>query len=159
MHDWHARVRSEQGVAAVEAALVSTFLMPLVMGVLFWGQYFWKAQDVPELTPYVPQDAIVGNFCSADQLVNEVKNVVLTNLTTVAGNNDIGLSGITLSDITANVISPVVSSVPTLGATVQVSVRIPLVSSLGSLLPNNGAVIKETTLRLENVTLSTGTCH
>jgi Flp pilus assembly protein TadG len=39
------RARTERGAAAVEAGLVSTILMPLMVGVLVYGNYFWHAQN------------------------------------------------------------------------------------------------------------------
>jgi Flp pilus assembly protein TadG len=36
------RARAERGAAAVEAGLVSTILMPLMVGVLVYGNYFWQ---------------------------------------------------------------------------------------------------------------------
>ena len=49
------RARCERGVAAVEAGLVTTVLMPLLVGVLVWGNYFWHAQKVEPYAARLPQ--------------------------------------------------------------------------------------------------------
>ena len=141
----------QSGAAAVEAGLVTTFLMPLLIGVLFYGNYFWHAQKVDAYAPRIAQGGIVGSQLTCDELVDRVKATVLSTVNGVRGS---GLPLLTADQITADVIEVL----PTVGAVVRVGVHVPVASSLTSLLPNNGAVVTETTMRLQNVTLSTSSC-
>jgi len=51
----------ERGAAAVEAALVcSALLIPLLLGVITWGDYFFRAQRVDTLAPGVPVGGVAG---------------------------------------------------------------------------------------------------
>jgi len=53
----------ERGAAAVEAALIcSALLIPLLLGVITWGDYFFRAQRVDTLAPGVPVGGVAGEF-------------------------------------------------------------------------------------------------
>ena len=54
MRPWLKFARPERGVAAVEAGLVTTFLMPLMMGVFVYGNWFGQLQDIPGITARAP---------------------------------------------------------------------------------------------------------
>lgn len=137
----------QRGAVAVEAALVlSFFVIPLLLGVLTWGEYFWRAQKVDTHAPRIPAGMLVGTF-SCDSLVSEVK-------TTVAGTaTDLDPSlPVSTSDVTVSVIE----QLPEVGVVVRVSVRTSVVSSVTSLvpLPNGGDVVTDFTQRLDDVVIS-----
>lgn len=147
------RRADEQGAVAVEAALfLSVVLIPLLLGVVTYGMYFWKAQQVAPLSQRLPLDSIVGQFdCS--QLVDRVKTTVQNALPAVSGlfNNQLPLTaiGVTVIDV-----------LPTIGVDVSVSITLPGSTDLGGLLPlpNGGNIVSEATYRLENVQLTTAGC-
>jgi hypothetical protein len=145
--------RGERGAVAVEAALfLSVVLIPLLLGVITYGMYFWKAQQAEPLSQRLPLNNIVGSFNCA-QLVDRVKTTVQSALPSVSG-----LFGdqLPLTDIGVTVINVL----PTVGVDVSVSIRIDGGSQLGGLLPlpNGGDIISEATYRLDNVTLTTAGC-
>jgi hypothetical protein len=145
--------RSDGGAVAVEAALfLSVVLIPLLLGVISYGMYFWKAQQIAPLSQRLPLDSIVGQFDCA-QLVDRVKTTVQNALPSLTGLVDGPLP------LTAIGVS-VVNVLPTVGADVSVSITIPGGSTLGGLLPlpNGGDVVSEATYRLQNVTLTTAGC-
>lgn len=146
--------RDGAGAAAVEAALVlSAVVLPLLLGVLSYGQYFWQAQHVGVYQPRLPESSIVGTFTCA-QLVDQVKTTVQGSLPAVQG---VAGNVLPLSDIGVQVLDVL----PTIGATVQVSVSVPADTALGGLvpLPNGGNVVTEATYRLDNVMLTTDSCR
>lgn len=145
--------KDEQGAVTVEAALLlSVLLLPLLIGVVSFGMYFWKAQQVAPLSQRLPLDSIVGQFNCA-QLVDRVKTTVQNALPAVSGlfDNQIPLDaiGVTVLDV-----------LPTIGADVSISITLPGTSTLGGLipLPNGGNLISEATYRLDNVELTTAGC-
>lgn len=145
--------RDEHGAVAVEAALfLSVVLIPLLLGVITYGMYFWKAQRVAPLSQRLPLDSIVGQFDCA-QLVDRVKTTVQNALPSVSGLFD---NQLPLTDIGVTVINVL----PTVGADISVSITIPGSDTLGGLLPlpNGGDVVSEATYRLDNVTLTTAGC-
>lgn len=144
--------RSDDGAAAVEAALViGLFLMPLLSGVLVYGDYFWRAQKVGEYAERAPIDGIAGRFETCGELVDRVRSTVSS-----AAATNLDGTPIPLSDITVHV----VELLPSVGAVVEVSVRTDVTSSLSSLfpLPHGGAVLTEMTVRLDDVVVTTSSC-
>lgn len=145
--------KDEQGAVTVEAALLlSVVLLPLLIGVVSFGMYFWKAQQVAPLSQRLPLDSIVGQFdCS--QLVDRVKTTVQNAL---PGLSDLFGGQIPLTAIGVTVIDVL----PTVGADVSVSITLDGVSNLGGLLPlpNSGDIVSEATYRLDNVQLTTAGC-
>lgn len=145
----HARRRDsgQRGAVAVEAALVlSFFVLPLLLGVLTWGEYFWRAQKVDTRAPRIPPGMLVGTF-SCDSLVSQVR-------TTVAGIvTDLDPS---LPVSASDVVVEVVEQLPEVGVVVRVSVRTSVASSVTSLipLPNGGNVVTDFTQRLDDVVIS-----
>jgi hypothetical protein len=144
-----ARARTQRGVAAVEAGLISTVLMPLLLGVLVYGNYFWHAQKVDAYAARIPSGAIQGAGLTCEQLVERVKDTVVASVNSLAEG-----AGIDESDVAVQI----VEVLPTVGAVVSVSVSVPVVSSLASILPNGGSVVTDTLVRLDNVTLTTTSC-
>jgi hypothetical protein len=145
--------RSERGAVAVEAALfLSVVLIPLLLGVITYGMYFWKAQQAEPLAQRLPLNNIVGQFNCA-QLVDRVKTTVQSALPSVSGlfGNQLPLTDIGVT---------VINVLPTVGVDVSVSIRIDGAGQLGGLLPlpNGGDIISEATYRLDNVTLTTAGC-
>lgn len=154
------RARSEDGLAAVELGLVTTMLAPLMMGVLFWGNYFWQAQKVPPYAPHLAATDIIAGQHDCQQLLDAVASAVASNANVVAGNNmpDLGADDVT-TELVQDTVTDTTDAVPDLGATVKVKVKVPVVKQFNSLLPNDGAVVTEALLRLEDVTVTTDTCR
>jgi len=145
------RARSERGAAAVEAGLVTTVLMPLMVGVLVWGNYFWHAQKVEPYATRLPQGAVVGYELSCQEVVDLVKQAVV-DLSDPVG--DTYAPELALDDV----IVTVVEVLPDASVVVSIGVKTNVGSSLASWLPNDGEVVSETTTRLENVTVATSVC-
>ena len=146
--------RESRGAAAVEFALMAAFvLVPLVMGVLYYGMYFWKAQAAGAIPSTLPTNGINGRFATCGELVTAVKNTLVgvsPNITGTVGDP------LQASDIVVSV----VELLPVVGAVVKIQLTIPVLDELGGLLPlpNGGAVVTELTTRLDNVVVTTGTC-
>ena len=143
----------ERGAAAVEAGLVvSVLLVPLVVGVLQWGDYFWRAQRVNSLSPPIAAGAVAGTFTCAG-----LKTVVAGEVasTVAALNPDLGT--ISASDVTVTVLE----MLPSVGVIVQISIRSDAPSGLSSLvpLPNDGAMVVEFVQRLSDVKVSDTVCR
>lgn len=145
------RARSQRGAAAVEAGLVTTVLMPLMVGVLVWGNYFWHAQKVEPYAARLPQGAVVGYNLSCEEVVSLVKQAVV-DLSDPVG--DTYAPTLALDDVVVTV----VEVLPDASAVVTIGVRTNVGSSLASWLPNDGEVVNETTMRLENVTVDSSVC-
>ena len=138
-------------MAAVEAGLVTTVLMPLMVGVLVWGNYFWHAQKVEPYAARLPQGAVVGYNLTCAQVVSLVKQAVV-DLSDPVGDTyapELGLDDVTVT---------IVEVLPDASAVVNIGVKTNVGSSLASWLPNDGEVVSETTMRLENVTVDTSVC-
>jgi hypothetical protein len=145
--------RSERGAAAVEAGLViSLFLIPLVLGIITYGSYFWQAQKVEPLTSRLPLQNIVGTF-NCNELIDRIKTTVKSALPSITGlvGTDLPLSAIGVSAIRA---------LPTVGVDVTVSLGLHSPFDLNGLipLPNGGQLLSEATYRLDNVKLTTAGC-
>ena len=145
--------RGERGAVAVEAALfLSVVLIPLLLGVITYGMYFWKAQQAEPLSQRLPLNSIVGQFNCA-QLVDRVKTTVQSALPSVSGlfGDQLPLTAIGVT---------VINVLPTVGVDISVSITIDGTGALGGLLPlpNGGDIISEATYRLDNVTLTTAGC-
>jgi hypothetical protein len=146
--------RTDRGAVAVEAALaVSVILVPLMLGVFYYGYFLWKAQSQPLLDPNVDQAAFVGELCGPE-LLDRVRAAALV----TAENLDDGTHlPISLTDITATVVSFVPNG---LGVDVRVSISAPVLEEKLSFLPlpNNGRIVSDALIRLENVRLKTAGC-
>ena len=145
--------RGERGAVAVEAALLlSLVLIPILLGVITYGSYFWHAQNVQPLSSRLPLDDVVGEFNCA-QLVDRVKTTVANALPGVSSalGDSVPLTSIGVT---------VVNVLPTVGVDIVLSISLPALNQLGGLLPlpNGGSLISEATYRLDNVTLTTAGC-
>lgn len=145
---------SDRGSVAVEAALVvSLLLTPFFLGVLYYGQYFWKAQRVGTLDVAIPQGQLAGSYCGTDVLLSRVKELLVGNLSVLG--DQLGVP-VAASDVTVSV----VRILPDLGVDLNVAVSVPVVDEIAGLLPlpNNGAVVKDLTTRLSNVSVNLTSC-
>jgi hypothetical protein len=146
------RRRTERGAAAVEAALVCSFvLIPLLLGVLLYGSWFWQAQKVDPLASRLPVDGVSGTFSCAE-LVDQVRTTVANALTA----DSLGVS------VPAEAIAvEVVNVLPDVGAYVHVTIDVPASEQLGGLLPlpNGGSLVSEATYRLNDVVVTTSSCR
>lgn len=156
MSDCGAKTRRpESGAAAVEGALVSAFvLIPLLAGLLLWGSYFWKEQQVSLYPPRLSQSLAVGT-CTASEITSRVTStaadaIFALNATTLQG------LGITSASAVASYLSVTVASVPGVGADVTVSLDLPGTGALGGLVPGTDAVLRDVTQRLSYVSVTTG---
>jgi hypothetical protein len=150
-----ARPRGARGAVAVEAALMlSVILMPLMLGVFYYGYFLWKAQSQPLLDPNVDQAAFVGDLCGPE-LLARVRDTVLVTATNLDDGTHLPIS---LSDITATLVDPLATG--TLGVDVRVSISAPVLQEKLSFLPlpNNGRLVSDALIRLENVRLKTAGC-
>lgn len=149
----HRRGERERGAVAVEAAFIlSVVLIPLLLGVITYGMYFWRAQAAEPLASRLPLVNIVGTFNCA-QLVDRIKTTVQNALPEVSGLID---GVLPLEDIGVRVIEVL----PTIGVVVEVSIKVGGTDALSGLLPlpNGGALLSEATYRLENIKLTTAGC-
>jgi hypothetical protein len=146
---WFNRARAERGAAAVEAGLITTFLMPLMMGVFVYGNWFWQLQDVPALAARAPYGSIQGSGLTCQGLIDRVEATVVANATAVGSAIPIDADDVTVT---------VLEVLPVVGAIVKVEVSASLGSSFTAILPDGGRVHSETTVRIDNVTLNVASC-
>jgi hypothetical protein len=146
-----------RGAVAVETALLLSFLLaPLLLGVLYYGAYFWKAQSAPVLDTSIDQAGFVGTFCTGrlPELVDRVRSAVLLNVQNLDQGTALPVS---LGDITATVVGYVPDG---LGVDVAVSITSKVLSHTLSILPvpGDGSITTDAMIRLENIKISTGSC-
>lgn len=145
------RGRGEHGAVALEGGLVMAFvLLPLLLGMLQLGHYFWGAQRIDAVTPGVPLGSVVGTFsCAA--LEDGVAEAV------VAAVAELQLDApLTRDDVEVQVVEVGAG----VGATVQVHLEVAVTGGLASLLPlpGGGALVTDFTQRLDDVTVTETTC-
>jgi hypothetical protein len=130
----------QRGAAAVEAALVISFLLvPLLVGVVKFGFLIWDQQKQPPYDARIAPSEIVGRFDCA-QLVERVRTTVVDNSAALA------------TPLAADsVVVDVVEAAPTVGVLVEVRVNVPEASG-------SGPLVAEAASRLDHVTLTTETC-
>lgn len=149
--------RGERGAAAVEAGLlISAVLVPLMLGVINYGYYFWQLQRIPELDPNLDQSSLVGTYCVGQipDLLTRVRKAALVAADNLDDGNDLPLS---LSDITATVVS---YTPGTLGLIVEVGFSTNVIDELVSFLPlpDDGNLVSGAQVRLQNVKITSGSC-
>jgi len=147
------REHDERGSVAVEAALFLTVvLVPLLLGIITYGNYFWQAQKAQPLSARLPLQSIVGEFNCA-QLVDRIKTTVQNAMPQVTGLIDDQLPldaiGVHVDDVLGSV-----------GVDVTVTLTFEASLALGGLipLPHGGNLVTEASYRLDNVTLTTASC-
>lgn len=134
--------RSESGAAALEFGLiVGTILIPLLLGVIQYGWYFYVAQTTGGAATHVTRRLSVGDCWGSGQALTFVKNEVASNpaMTTVA-------------------VTPTSNASAVIGTT-QLSVTVTSNGNLISLfpLPNGGTITRTVKTMIEDTT-SSGTC-
>jgi Flp pilus assembly pilin Flp len=152
MRDVRARLRrrNQSGVAAVEAGLISALLSPLMIGVLAYGQYFWEAQS-KAVDPQVDQGAVYGAYLSCEDLRTVLRETVVANAAHASSGTPIDAG-----DVTAEIVDFVPHQ---LGVDVTVSVRVSVAqSAMSGLLPDDGEVVSDTSVHLDNVRLDVESC-
>jgi Flp pilus assembly protein TadG len=148
------RRRDQRGVAAVEAGLISALLSPLMIGVLAYGQYFWAAQR-ETVAPRVDQAAVYGAFGSCESLRTLLRDTVVANVNKVAAASG-DKTHVDASQVTAQIVDFVPHQ---LGVDAKLSVRVSVAqSALSGLLPNDGEVVSDTSVHLDNVRLDVQAC-
>lgn len=148
-----AERRHERGAAAVEAVLVfSVLLVPLFLGIVTWGDYFWRAQRVDTLAPGVPVGGVAGEFSCQG-----LKDTVASSVAHAVTQLDVGLGGLDVSDVTVTV----VEVLPDVGVTVDIHIETTLTGGLASLipLPGGGAIVTDFSQRLQDVTVTDVMCR
>jgi Flp pilus assembly protein TadG len=144
--------RTQRGAATVEAAILVPFVLaPLLAGILFYGNYFWQAQKVSDLTVQaVPAEAVAGTY-SCGQLVDRVKNLLAGNVSSLATQLGVPASAIQLT-------TQVVRVLPTIGADISVSLQVTLPNTLGFISLPTPPLVQSLTQRLQNVKVTTASC-
>lgn len=145
--------RTSRGASAVEAALVmGVFLLPLLLGVLQWGDYFWRAQRVDTLSPAVPTGAVAGTFTCTG-----LRAAVAASVVSVVNGLDPEAGPIAVDAVTVTVLE----MLPDVGVTVEIHLDVPVAGGLASLLPlpGGGALLTDFTQRLQDVRISDLTCQ
>lgn len=150
-------VRDEGGAAAVEAGLlISAVLVPLMLGVINYGYYFWQLQRIPELDPNLDQSSFVGTYCAGQipDLLTRVRQAALVAAENLDDGSDLPVA---LSDITATVVS---YTPDTLGLVVEVGFSTNVIDELISFLPlpDDGNLVSGAQVRLQNVKITSGSC-
>lgn len=143
---------SQRGAAAVETALVvSALLVPLFLGIVSWGDYFFRAQRVDTLAPGVPVGGVAGSFTCQG-----LKDTVAATVVDVMRALDASLAGIEVSDVTVGI----VEVLPDVGVIVDIHIETPLLGGLASLipLPGGGAIVTDFSQRLQDVTITDVMC-
>jgi hypothetical protein len=132
------RLRDQRGAVVVEAALVITFfLLPMLLGVLTFGERLWHLQKHDPYEPRIYASQVVGVFDCAG-LLDRVKNTVVNNI-----------SGLGVP-IDPSWVSVAVVEVDPTGVLVSVTVSVPEGSG--------GPMTLRSATRLENVDLTSVAC-
>ena len=133
---------TQSGAAALEFGLiVGTVLIPLLLGIIQYGWYFYVAQSTGGATTHVARRLAVGDCWGSGQALAFVKNEVASdkNLTTLA-------------------VTPTSNASAVIGAT-QLTVTVTSDGDLMSFfpMPNGGTITRSVSTMIEDTT-SSGTC-
>jgi Flp pilus assembly protein TadG len=137
-----SRGKNESGAAALEFGLIAgTILIPLLLGVIQYGWYFYVAQTTGGAATHVTRRLAVGDCWGSGQALAFVKNEVASNPTS-----------------TTLAVTPTSNSSAVIGTT-QLTVT---VTSDGDLIgflpmPNSGTITRSVSTMVED-TNSSGTC-
>ncbi len=133
---------AQSGAAALEFGLiVGTVLIPLLLGIIQYGWYFYVAQTTGGATTHIARRLAVGDCWGSGQALTFVKNEVASdkNLTTLA-------------------VTPTSNASAEIGAT-QLTVTVTSDGDLMSFfpMPNGGTITRSVSTMIEDTT-SSGTC-
>jgi Flp pilus assembly protein TadG len=134
--------RSEAGAVALEFGLiVGTILIPLILGVIQYGWYFYVAQTTGGATTHITRRMAVGDCWGTGEALAKVKNEVASN-----------------QNHTTLTFTPSTNAGAEIGKT-QLTVT---VTSDGNLIgfvpmPNGGTITRSVSTMIEDTT-SSGTC-
>ncbi len=134
--------RAEGGAAALEFGLiVGTILIPLLLGVIQYGWYFYVAQTTGGAATHVARRMAVGDCWGSGQALALVKNEVASDDTQ-----------------TTFSVTPTSNSGAVIGAT-QMTVTVTADGDLIGFfpMPNNGVITRSVQTMIEDTT-SSGTC-
>jgi Flp pilus assembly protein TadG len=138
----HRAPRAERGAAALEFGLiVGTIFIPLLLGVIQYGWYFYVAQTTGGAATHVARRMAVGDCWGSGQALTFVKNEVASD-----------------PDYTALSVTPTSNASAAIGTT-QLTVT---VTSDGDLIgflpmPNDGTITRTVSTTVEDTT-SSGSC-
>jgi Flp pilus assembly protein TadG len=145
------RRRAERGAAAVEGALVlGFFVIPMLIGILAYGQYFWQRQKVAGTDLNISTSSVYG-LLTCQELSARVVSLVQD----AVRNAGFAVDSSTPADQIDVSVLNVVSGV---GADVQVTIHVPVANAVAGLLPlpDDGVLVQELLLRVDNVHITTG---
>ena len=134
--------RREDGAAAVEFGLIAgTILIPLLLGVIQYGWYFYVAQTTGGAASHVARRLAVGDCWTGTAASTFVKNEVasdpsLTTFAVVPASNSSAVIGTTQLTVTVTADGDLIGFFP---------------------MPNGGTITRTVTTMIED-TVSSGTC-
>ena len=134
--------QSQSGAAALEFGLiVGTLLIPLLLGVIQYGWYFYVAQTTGGAATHVTRRLSVGDCWGSNQALTFVKSEVASN-----------------PAFTTAAVTPTSNASAVIGTT-QLSVTVTSNGNLIGLfpLPNGGTITRTVKTMIEDTT-SSGTC-
>jgi Flp pilus assembly protein TadG len=141
--------RSESGASALEFGLiVGTILIPLLLGVVQYGWYFYVSQTTGAAATHVARRMAVGDCWGTNQALNFVKSEVASNPNQTTFAIAVSPPAPTATTNTTAVI----------GAT-QMTVTVTADGDLIGFIPmpNNGTITRSVKTMIEDTT-SSGTC-
>ena len=127
----------EKGAVAVEFALVFCFLLiPLVMGMLDYGWYFYSSQVTGSATRETARRLSVGDCATGTQALNHAR----------------AQSGFSTLNFNYGSTSALDGNLPAIGSTLRVESTVSgkLIGLIP--LPNNGAITRTIDVRMEDAT-------
>jgi Flp pilus assembly protein TadG len=134
--------RGQDGAAALEFGLIAgTILIPLLIGVIQYGWYFYVAQTTGGAASHVARRLAVGDCWGSGQALTFVQNEVAskpsaTTLTKTPGSNSGAVIGTTQLTVTVTSSGDLIGFIP---------------------MPNGGTITRTVTTMIEDTT-SSGTC-
>lgn len=148
-------LRLDRGAAAVEGALVfSLLLAPLLLGVLFFGRYFWNEQQTALYPPRLSA-SLASGYCTSAQIVDRVKSSAAASLYSLNARTLDGL-GISQNGL-VDYLDVTVQSLGSVGADVTVSLKLPNTGRVTGAVPGrtDDLIFRDTKQRLSYVSVST----
>lgn len=136
------RRREQDGAAALEFGLIAgTILIPLLLGVISYGWYFYVSQTTGAAASHVARRLAVGDCWTGTEAATFVKNEVASD-----------------ADTTTFAVVPASNSGAVIGTT-QLTVTVTADGDLIGLfpMPNGGTITRTVSTMIED-TVSSGTC-